>query len=152
MSNRKGALSGIFLREFRIGDYDAVLALWTSAGLPCKAEGRDSRAEIERQAKEPTAVYIVAEADGGIVGVVLGTHDGRKGWVNRLAVSPSFRRRGLASELLAEVERRLAALGIGIFACLVEDWNDDSKIFFEKSGYKAFQGMTYFTKRLQPEI
>jgi ribosomal protein S18 acetylase RimI-like enzyme len=152
MQNVKGNPSPAVIRDFRVGDYVAMLALWKSAGLPCKPEGRDAGAEIERQSREPTAIYLVAEAEGKIVGAVLGTHDGRKGWVNRLAVSPPHRRRGLALELLAEVERRLAALGIGIFACLVEDWNVDSKAFFEKAGYKAFDGMTYFTKRLLPEI
>lgn len=152
MDDKNNDLSHAVIRDFRDDDYDNLLALWNSAGLPYKLEGRDSRAEIERQAREPTAIYLVAEADGEIVGAVLGTHDGRKGWVNRLAVSPSHRRRALASQLLAEAERRLAALGIGIFACLVEDWNADSKVFFEKSGYKAFDGMTYFTKRLGPDV
>jgi hypothetical protein len=50
------------------------------------------------------------------------------------------------------VERRFAALGIGIFACLVEDWNVDSKTFFEKSGYKPFSGITYFTKRGREDV
>ena len=152
MKDKNNNLSQAVIRDFRADDYDAMLVLWESAGLPCKREGRDARAEIERQAKEPTAVYLVAEADGKVVGAVLGTHDGRKGWVNRLAVSPRHRRRGLAGELLAEVERRFAALGIGIFACLVEDWNADSKVFFEKSGYKAFDGITYFTKRIKPDV
>lgn len=139
------------IRDFRVDDYDDLLALWESAGLPYKPEGRDARAELERQANEPTAVYLVAEADGEIVGAVLGTHDGRKGWVNRLAVSPSHRRRGLGGELLAEVERRFTALGIGIFACLVEDWNVDSRVFFEESGYRPFSEITYFTKRLRAD-
>jgi ribosomal protein S18 acetylase RimI-like enzyme len=152
MDDKKNDLSPAVIREFKIRDYDALLALWTSAGLPYRPEGRDARAEMERQAKEPTAIYLVAEAEGEIVGAVLGTHDGRKGWINRLAVSPPYRRRGLGGELLAEVERRLAALGIGIFACLVEDWNADSKGFFEKSGYKPFSGITYFTKRRRADV
>ena len=152
MDDRKGNLLQAVIRNFRIGDYDDLLALWESAGLPYRPKGRDARAELERQSKETTAVYLVAEVDGRLAGAVLGTHDGRKGWVNRLAVSPSYRRRGLAGELLAEVERRFAALGIGIFACLVEDWNVDSKAFFEKSGYKPFRAISYYTKRRHEDV
>jgi len=140
------------IRDMRIGDYDSVVALWEAAGLPYRPRGRDTRGEIERQMGEPTAVYLVAEMGGELVGAVLGTHDGRKGWVNRLAVYPAFRRRGLAGELLAEAERRFASLGIGIFTCLVEDWNVDSKLFFEKSGYQPFSGITYYTKKLRPDV
>jgi ribosomal protein S18 acetylase RimI-like enzyme len=131
----------------RAEDYDALVALWREAGLPHKAKGRDTREAIARQLRERTAAYLVAEADGRIVGAVLGTHDGRKGWINRLAVSPAYRRHRLGAQLVAEVERRLAAVGVEIFACLVEDWNGDSKAFFGKLGYKPFREVAYYSKR-----
>lgn len=142
----------VVVRELRLEDYDALAALWREAGLPYRPEGRDAREAIARQLKERTAVYLVAEVAGTIVGAVLGTHDGRKGWINRLAVLPAYGRRRVGAQLLAEAERRLAALGIEIFACLVEDWNDGSKGFFEKSGYKPFQGVSYYTKRKYGDV
>ena len=68
-------------------------------------------------------MFLLAEADGRLVGTVLGTHDGRKAWINRLAVSPAFRRRGIARLLVAEVEARMAALGLDIIAALIESQN-----------------------------
>jgi ribosomal protein S18 acetylase RimI-like enzyme len=87
-----------------------------------------------------------------VVGAELGSHDGRKGWINRLAVLPAYSRRNVGAILVAEVERRLAARGIAIFACLVEDWNEGSKAFFEKVGYKLFRGVSYFTKRKSDDV
>jgi ribosomal protein S18 acetylase RimI-like enzyme len=142
----------VVIRELRDPDYDALTALWREASLPYKAKGRDTREAIARQLQERTAVYLLAEADGIIVGAVLGTHDGRKGWINRLAVLPAYRRRRVGAQLLAEAERRLAALGIKIFACLVEDWNGESKNFFEKSGYKPFREVSYYTKRKNGDV
>ena len=40
-----------------------------------------------------------------LIAVALLTHDSRKGWINRLAVEPAYRRQGLASRLVAEAER-----------------------------------------------
>jgi ribosomal protein S18 acetylase RimI-like enzyme len=142
----------VSIRELREEDYDALVALWRDAGLPFKPRGRDTREAIARQLQKPTAAYLVAEIGGEVVGAVLGTHDGRKGWINRLAVAPEYRRRGLAARLVAEVERRLAELGVEIFACLVEDWNQDSLAAFQGLGYKPFRGVTYLTKRLRGEV
>lgn len=142
----------IIIRELREEDYDALVALWLDAGLPYKPRGRDTREAIARQLREPTAAYLVAEVGGEVVGAVLGTHDGRKGWVNRLAVAPEYRRRNIGALLVAEVESRLAALGIDIFACLVEDWNESSEVFFEQVGYKPFRGASYLTKRKSDDV
>ncbi len=89
----------------------------------------------------------MAEINSRIVGAVLGTHDGRKGWINRLAVSPAHRRQGIAAALVAAVEAQLAKLGIEIVACLIEDWNKDSMIVFERLGYKRHPDVLYFSKR-----
>jgi ribosomal protein S18 acetylase RimI-like enzyme len=142
----------VVIRELRLEDYDALVALWREAGLPYRPKGRDAREAIARQLKEDTAIYLVAEVAGTVVGAVLGTHDGRKGWINRLAVLPAYRRRRVGAQLLAETERRLATLGIEIFACLVEDWNAESKDFFEKSGYRPFQKVSYCTKRKDGDV
>lgn len=142
----------VSIRELREEDYGALVALWREGGLPYRPQGRDGREALARQLKEDTAVYLVAEAGGAFVGAVLGSHDGRKGWINRLVVHPDHSRRNVGAMLVADVERRLAARGIGIFACLVEDWNEGSKVFFEKIGYKLFRGVSYFTKRKSDDV
>jgi ribosomal protein S18 acetylase RimI-like enzyme len=152
MSPATGNSSKPVLREFRPDDYDNLIALWDESRLPYKPHGRDKRDRIEREITKPNAIFLVAEADRKLVGSVLATHDGRKGWINRLAVTPALRQRGIARMLLAEAENRLSKQGIEIVACLVEDWNVDSARFFEKLGYNRFDGITYFTKRKHPHV
>jgi len=136
----------------RAEDYDALVTLWRTAGLPYKPKGRDAREAIARQLRQRTAIYLIAEVDAGIVGAVLGTHDNRKGWVNRLAVLPAYRRHRVGAQLVAEVERRLAASGIDIFACFIEDGNDVSKAFFEELGYERFGEVSYYRKRRYSDV
>ena len=140
------------IRKLCIDDYDALIELWNDAQLPYKPKGRDRRTNIDRELKNPTAIFLVAEKDDKLIGSIFGTHDGRKGWINRLAVAPAYRKQGLATKLLKEVENRIFDMGIGIIACLVEEWNAWSIQFFEKEGYKRHQDIIYFTKRVNPDI
>ncbi len=139
----------IIIREFNMDDYEQVTALWTAAGIHYRPNGRESRSHLAKELQGGQAIFLVAVADRRVVGVVLGTYDGRKGWINRLAVSEDFRRQNIASKLVATLEIRLKALGIDITAGLIEPENAASKSFFHKMGYIKVP-VEYFSKRQSP--
>jgi ribosomal protein S18 acetylase RimI-like enzyme len=141
----------VTIREMTLADYDAVLGLWTDAGLSFRPAGRDRLEKMRIEMERGTAVFLVAEAHGRLVGVVLGTHDGRKGWVNRLAVAPAYQRRGIAARLVGELEKRLEGLGLEIVAALIESDNRTSLDFFRAIGYLHDPEIEYVSKRRSPE-
>lgn len=130
-------------------DYDAVIALWERAGLAFEPHGRDSRHAISRQIRSSGHLMFVAEADGQIIGTAFGSHDGRKGWINRLAVDPRYRRLGLAQQLVKRVEEALTREGLLIVAALVEAPNEPSLSLFRKLGYEERRDIIYFRKFLR---
>ncbi|MBC35329.1 MAG: hypothetical protein CL663_04730 [Bacteroidetes bacterium] len=138
--------------SFEISDYSSLVELWLKAGLPIKLNGRDSKLEIEKELKRGILNILLAKDEDKLVGTILITHDGRKGWLNRLAVLPEYRKRGLAKMLVHRAEKHLRSIGIGIFACLIEDYNSVSLEVFQKLGYIDFKGIHYLTKREHPEI
>jgi len=142
----------MIIREFSIKDYDALITLWNDVQLPFKPKGRDKRDKIECEIKQENAIFLVAEINGKLVGSVFGTHDGRKGWINRLVVASEFQRQNIAKKLIAEVEYRFSELGIDIIACLIEDWNTKSLQVFEKLGYKKHTDIVYFSKRKDSNV
>jgi len=153
MTNSKiNQVTELSIREFTIDDYEALISVWQEAELPYKPAGRDRKESIAGEVAQGNAIFLVAEISGKIVGSAFGTHDGRKGWINRVAVTPRYQRLGVAAKLVSEVERRLEAVGIGIIACLIEDWNTESITFFQKIGYHYHKDIMYFTKRKEPEI
>ena len=146
---------GTVIRQFRIEDYDRVMELWAAGGLPLKPQGRDSRESIARQIGLPNVHFLVAEAgeEGGrVIGTVLATHDGRKGWINRLAVDTALRRSGIGARLVSAAEEWLGSAGMDILACLIEDDNAVSMAVFLKLGYKKHPEIIYFAKRKYPGV
>ena len=141
----------IAIRPATADDYDAIVAVWTAAGLSYRPDGRESREAFCTQLTETHDLYLVAEDGPRVVGVVLGSHDQRKGWINRLAVRPAYQRRGLAVRLARACEEALYAEGLEITAVLIEPGNDASVALFQKLGYSRFPA-EYYRKLRRPGI
>jgi|SRR5690349_1500067 len=118
------------IREFEWRDYDAVVAVWAAAGRDIVA-----RAELEAKLTRDPELFLVAEAPAGVVAVVMGTFDGRRGWILRLAVHPAHRRQGLATRLVDELEKRFGLLGCPRVNLLVMPDNTAGLRFWQTLGY-----------------
>ncbi|MCK4330096.1 GNAT family N-acetyltransferase [candidate division WOR-3 bacterium] len=152
MKSPEKDIENVVIKKLTTDDYDSMIELWDDVGLPYKPHGRDSRESIKYQLQQPTSIYLAAYIWNKMIGVICATHDGRKGWINRLAVLPNYQKRGIAKRLVSEVENRFYKLGIRIYACLIENWNTVSMEFFEHLGYKTYKDIFYLTKRIEPEI
>ena len=83
----------------------------------------------------PDLLLVADDVGAGVVGVVLGTFDGRRGWIHRLAVHPDHRRKGLATSLVGELEQRLATRGARRINLLVMPDNSDGLRFWQRLGH-----------------
>lgn len=133
-------------------DYDAILALWQAAGLSIRPKGRDSRPQFEAQIAGGTHTLLGVRDGERLVGVIIATHDGRKGWLNRLAVHPDYQRRGIGLHLIRAGEQALKSQGMQIIAALVEDWNEASLALMACAGYKLHPDVHYLTKREHDDV
>ena len=70
---------------------DSLINIWNKSSLPFKPKGRDTKENIRKQLLFKNNRFFVAEIDEELVGAIIATHNGRKGWINRLAVLPEFR-------------------------------------------------------------
>ena len=123
------------LRECRIEDHAAVTSLWHGCGLhPSRS---DTAEGLARKLARDLELFLLAVQDGEVVGTLLGSYDGRRGWLNRLAVRSDWRGKGLADRLMAEVERRLLALGCDKVNLLIEPENGAVQAYYERLGYSS---------------
>jgi len=142
------------VRRLGLDDHEDLLALWQRAGLhSIKPQGRDSRASLAQQLASGVQTLLGVEVEGRLVGAVAVTHDSRKGWINRLAVDPAYRRQGCAARLIAAAEDVLHGQGIQVIAALVESDNPASLALFRKVGYVEIdEGIHYLTKRDSKDV
>ncbi|HEX6513605.1 MAG TPA: GNAT family N-acetyltransferase [Chloroflexota bacterium] len=131
------------IREFHPADYKGVAALWQASEIRV-----DTLEELELKLRRDPDLFLVAEEEGRLVGVVLGAFDGRLGSINRLAVAEASRRAGLARQLVAAVEQRLRAKGARRVFAWIHDYNTASRALFARQGFEEWTSIVTASKSL----
>jgi len=99
------------IRPVMPSDHPALLALWRrTPGLQLRAD--DDFEPFCAYLQRNPGLSLLVELDGRVVASLLAGHDGRRGYLQHLAVEASCQGGGLARALLDEALARLAELGI----------------------------------------
>ena len=99
------------IRPMTIADYDSVMTLMqqTPGVAVREADSRDAtNAYLERNPQ----LSFVAEVDHQIIACIMSGHDGRRGYLQHLAVLPAYRRYGIANALVECCLAKLEQIGI----------------------------------------
>jgi len=140
----------IQIREFCFpADYEPVFALWKSIEKGVHTGRSDTPAEIEKKLARDPDLFLVAEADGGIVGSVIGGFDGRRGLIYHLAVDSAFRCMGIGSRLMDELESRLREKGCLKCYLLVTSDNPEAEVYYQQRGWQHMDSVRLYGKELQ---
>jgi ribosomal protein S18 acetylase RimI-like enzyme len=146
------------IRSFEVADTEAVVGLWQECGLT--RPWNDPRADIERKLTVQPELFLVGiepdlarepgDANGAVIASAMVGYDGHRGWVNYLAVSPAWQRRGYARALMLEAERLLTARGCPKLNLQVRSNNSEALEFYTALGYEPDHAVS-FGKRLIPD-
>jgi len=139
------------IRHLSESDYDSIIRLWGDSGLTYRPSGRDAREVITKELQRTDTCFLGMFDGDKLIGVIIGTSDGRKGWINRLAIDPDYRGQNLAGHLIKAAEDFLHGLGIKVIAALIEDYNTPSMSAFVKAGYIFDQKILYCSKRFSSD-
>ena len=132
-------------------DYDDIIRVWSDAGLPFKPHGRESREKLGAELAAPQCAGFGLYEDGRMVAVGIANWDGRRGWINRVAVDPDCRGRKLAGQVIRECEAFLHECGATVIAALIEDINYPSISCFQNEGYTCLEQIRYLVKYDSPD-
>lgn len=137
----------VIVRQLKLAEVPKMITVWKRAGLPFRPAGRDSLASLRSQARCSPDLFMGAFIEDELVGAVLGSDDGRRGWINRLAVVPEARGFGIGGRLVKACEKALRRRGRKLFCTTIEGSNEASMSLFEELGYKQEHGIVYLTNR-----
>jgi ribosomal protein S18 acetylase RimI-like enzyme len=135
------------LRAASVADVDEVLELWREAA---ENDGRpaDTREAVLALVRRDRDALILAERNGELVGSVVAGWDGWRYHLYRLAVRPSWRRRGVATALLDAAEARFMALGATRADAMVLARNDLGQRLWQARGYREQEDWRRWIKEL----
>ncbi|ANW26824.1 GCN5 family acetyltransferase [Vibrio coralliilyticus] len=124
----------VTIRPMTIEDYETVIQLWhQTEGMSVR--DADSRENIALYLDRNPDLSFVVISEGNIIGAVLVGTDGRRGYLQHLAVLPQFRGQRIGYQLISQSINALAKIGIPKTHLFVYDDNLNAQKFYEKLGW-----------------
>ncbi|MEW6262596.1 MAG: GNAT family N-acetyltransferase [Thermodesulfobacteriota bacterium] len=132
--------TGVKVRVMRYEDLDDIIAIDTRVLGLTRPEYWQMKVEM---AEKCSMASLVAEADGQVVGFVLGDASGWEygvpntiGWIDTIGVLPEYQKKGVARLLMNEMIANLKKVGVEKIYTIV-DWRSwDLLKFFSSLGFR----------------
>ena len=121
-------------RKLQISDHEDLILLWQNCdGISLR--DADSRQGMQRYLERNPGLSFVAEADRRIVASLMAGHDGRRGYIQHLAVDPEQRKQGIAGRLLELCLQALLDQGVAKSHVHVVNSNQLGRDFWSRRGW-----------------
>jgi ribosomal protein S18 acetylase RimI-like enzyme len=128
-------MTQLTIRPIAAGEEETVIALWHACGLT--RPWNDPAEDLAFARGKPSSDVLVGLADGRIVASAMVGHDGHRGTMYYVSVSPELRGRGYGRQIIAAAEAWLRAQGVWKANLLVRKENPAVLGFYEQAGYTA---------------
>ena len=140
----------MILRPLVHEDYDSVIALWKETPEMELNSVDDSREGFCRFVSRNPETCLGAFSEGGsLLGLVLASDDGRRGYLYHVTVAKIARGRGIGRALVARVLELFTARGLAKAGLLVFADNEKGISFWEHMGFVTRRDLNYESRVLQ---
>ncbi|MFD0672312.1 GNAT family N-acetyltransferase [Cohnella sp. GCM10027633] len=120
------------IRSFQLSDYRSVAELLEEVlSEECCEE---TMGAFARQLSWDSELILVAESDGEIAGVLIGTIDKQKAYVYRIAVYEQYRGQGVGRDLVTSMGNRFRQRKVQKMLIAVDEHNELLRPFYESLG------------------
>lgn len=122
----------MLVRDFQLADIDeivGILKLNDQYGFP-EVDGPEAMRRVKTCS---TAVFLVCETGGKVVGVVRGNYDGSRAIIHQLSVHPACQKRGIGTALVKEIVKRFQQIGAPTVSATI---TEESLPFWQKIGFR----------------
>jgi putative acetyltransferase len=139
------------IRSMAIEDYDDVLCLWQNTAGVALSE-TDAREPMKRFLDRNPGLSLVVHRGDELIGSLLCSHDGRRGYLHHLAVDERYRRRGIGTALVQACLSALSQEGICKCNIFIMEENDKGIAFWEHNGFNLLDHFGWMQKALSQEV
>ncbi|WP_246624684.1 GNAT family N-acetyltransferase [Oceanobacter mangrovi] len=127
-----------------INDYDALLQLWQQTdGISIRTA--DSRAGVSRYLDRNPGLSFVIERDGELLGSLMAGHDGKRGYLQHLAVASAWRGNGFGRLLVQTCLAALQQQAIDKSHVFVFKTNPGGQAFWQHLGWQQRQDLEVYS-------
>ena len=141
LRDRQIIMKDINYRIYEIQDKEAVINLWRKCQII--VPWNDPEKDILRKLLIKDDLFILAEKKKRIIGSAMGGYDGHRGYIYYLAVLPEFQEKGVGSNILKIIEKKLLNIGCPKINLFVRKTNLSVKAFYKKNKYKIQESQIY---------
>ncbi|HCP62898.1 MAG TPA: AAA family ATPase, partial [Actinobacteria bacterium] len=139
----------VTIRPYRAQDLGLIVELLRRSSDD--GSNRDLQEAVELLSSDD-ATALVADAQGEIVGIVLGTAFGTGGWIHRLAIAAGPDRDAVAARLLDRFEADLAERGLGRLFARAERGDAGVRGLLDARGYREVDDVVMLERELPSSI
>jgi ribosomal protein S18 acetylase RimI-like enzyme len=135
------------VRSMTIEDYNEAVQLWRNTEWISLSD-TDAREPMKLFLGRNPGLSLVVRDGDKLIGTILCSHDGRRGYLHHLAVDKRYRRQGIGSDL---VQRCLTALAKeGIIKCNIYflEENQAGMAFWERNGFELLSHFGWMQKAI----
>jgi len=111
-----------------------VIDLWKESNLIVSQN--DPVEDIQKKLAFQPELFFIALLDGKLVGSVMAGYEGHRGWLNYLAVLPSYQKRGYGRKLVERAIAELKRLGCLKLNVQIRESNASAVAFYEHLGFR----------------
>jgi len=124
------------LKSMNTGDLAEVISLWENTDGVGLNQADSPENLVRYLARNPGLSQVAIDQQGSIIGAALCGHDGRRGYLNHVAVDSTWRRQGVATAIIERCFEMLNGQGIDRCTILVFTDNQEGQQFWGRKGWR----------------
>ena len=132
------------IREMTINDYDTIITMFRETPGVAVREA-DARDATEAYLNRNPGLSFVATVDSKVIGCVMCGHDGRRGYLQHLVVTPEHRKQGVGEKLFAACITALRKTGVNKTHIFVFKTNDLANKFWATKGWNLREDINMYS-------
>ncbi|MFG2196668.1 ATP-binding protein [Streptomyces sp. NPDC048639] len=132
------------LRDFHDDDLDRAIRMWEQDRQADDSYPVFPISEVMAAARAGGSAVVAVVGDD-VVGMAVSRNEGERAWITLVALSDTWRNRGIGSALITELERRMRSQGVRRIGALLAPGATGTKAL-ENSGYRSRSGLLYYEK------